>query len=212
MNDYKSRPQNQFGQIKKHRITGQPRFNSLNEILCTYCITYKQQSDYLAKNLIRKFYICYSCECLHRKERTKNINRLIGNIYNHQKARQDVLPYTFEMFSEWLQTTNFFDVYRSWVIHEFKKCYTPSVIRINSKNPYSLDNLRVTTTNLTRLACSHTRNRIVVQLDDSGKEIAKFTNARVAAKFLGYKTYSNIHSVCKGKKRKTAFGFKWKYV
>lgn len=210
--DYKSRPQNQFGQIKKHRITRQSRYDENGNILCTYCITYKPKKDFLLTNLKRHFYRCYVCDYQHRKERVGNINRLIDNIYGHQKEKLGKQPcYTVEQFSAWLATTNFFELHRTWIVFNLEKDYVPAVLRINPKKPYALDNLRVTTARLARLTCSHMRDRKIIQLDLDGNELAQFNNARVAAQFLGYKYYSNIHEVCKGTKG-TAAGFKWRYA
>jgi hypothetical protein len=209
--DYKSRPQNQFGQIKKHRTTKQPRFNELGEILCTYCIVYKPKTDFLLVNLKRRYYRCMKCEHEYRKSRLGNVNRLIDSIYGHQKEKTGQLSYTIDELSEWLATTSFFELHRNWVLYHFSKKFTPTVLRINPKKPYTLNNLKVSIASHARTTSSQMRERKVIQLDDDENEIAIFSNARVAAQFLKYKCYSNIHEVCKGRKLRAA-GFKWKYA
>lgn len=179
--------------------------------LCTYCVTYKSSSEFLKTNLSRKFYKCSQCEYQYRKDRLGNINRLIDNIYGHQKEKVGQLAYTIDELSEWLATTNFFELHRTWVVYKFDKAYTPTVLRIDPKKPYALDNLRATTATLARLTCSHLRDRKVIQMNDEGNELAIFNNARVAAQFLNYKYYSNIHEACKGSKRKAA-GYRWRYA
>lgn len=211
MNNYASRPQNQPGRVKKHRATKQLRFNEQGDILCTYCVKYKPKEDYLDCNLSHKHYICGECEREHRKKKLGNINRLIDNVYGHQKASDKIL-YTWDQLCDWLhKETNFVALYQDWKVYSFEKEYTPTVIRIDASKPFSLDNLRVTTAAHAREYCTHKRERKVIQMDDDGKEIANFSNARVAAQFLNYKCYSNIHEACKGTKKRVA-GYRWKYA
>lgn len=193
----------------KYRTTKQIRIDKCGNILCTYCMKYKPKKEFLQTNLNRHFYKCILCNYEYRK---KNVNSLICNIYTHQKYRiKGELPYTVNEFSKWLATTNFFDLYRSWVAFGYIKDNIPTVLRIDTKKPYALDNLRVTIAKLARLTFSHMRDRKVIQMDFQNNELATFSNARVAASFLGVKCYSNIHEVCRGR-RKTAMGFYWKYA
>lgn len=55
---------------------------------------------------------------------------------------------------------------------------------------------------------SRNRERAVVQLTMDGKYIREFSSVKEAYKFLG--RTGNIYAVCQGK-RKSAFGYKWKY-
>lgn len=207
--DYKLRPQNQPGSIRNHRTTKQKRFDEQGNILCTYCTTYKPLEAYYESCLKKKRYRCLECVKKSRKDRIGSINRLVGNIYGHQKAKQQ-LSYTIEEFSKWLTTTKFFKLHKAWVACGFNKEYVPAVIRIDSKKPYSLDNLKVTTYKLTRYSCSR-KSKKIIQLDLEGKELAVFSNANVAAQFIKYSQSGKIHEVCRGTK-KTAGGFKWRYA
>jgi hypothetical protein len=211
--DYSKRPQNLSGRIMKHRKTGLPRFQG-NQILCTYCSLYKEQKDFTFSNLNHKHYVCKECSKKYRSNRKGNINRLIDNIFAHQqfsKSKLDVL-YTWEEFSSWvLQQKKFLTLYKIWIESEFDRNVTPSVIRIDSKKPFTLDNLKITTSRLAQLNSSHSRNRCVAQLDENKNEITRYPNAKIAASLLNYKYYSNIHEACKGKKKRVA-GFHWKYV
>lgn len=211
LNIYASRPQNQPGQVKKHKVTGQPRYNDQGEILCTYCVTYKPKEAYLTCNLRKKHYKCMECEHAYRVSKVGDINRLIDNIYNHQSESGTVL-YTWDQLSDWLmKKTNFMEVYKYWKTFEFEKMYTPAVLRIDASKPYSLDNLRVTTSKNARKSIVQKRERRVIQLDDNGKELATYPNARVAAQILNLKNYSRIHEACKRTKGRSA-GYFWKYA
>jgi hypothetical protein len=194
----------------KHRSTKQQRYNEKNEILCTYCTTYKEKEEFLESNLEKHFYKCKLCETKYRKERIGDINRIIDNIYGHQRSNCEVL-YSWEQFSQWLiKKTNFLNLYLFWKSVNYDKNFVPAVLRINSSKPYSLDNLKVTTAKFARTLCSKKREKKVIQLDKQGKKIATFCNAKVASEFINYKFFSNIHLVCKGQK-KSAGGFMWKY-
>ena len=57
-------------------------------------------------------------------------------------------------------------------------------------------------------AMSKNRERAVIQLTMDGKYIREFSSVKEAYKFLG--RVGNIYAVCQGK-RKSAFGYKWKY-
>jgi hypothetical protein len=208
---YSCRPQNQPGQVRAHKVTKQPRFNDKNEILCTYCVTYKHKEDFLSCNLDRKYYICVRCEYKRRKRNVGDVNRLIDNIFNHQKKSGEVL-YTWDQFCDWLmKKTNFMVVYQTWKSFRFEKWYTPTVLRLDASKPFSLDNLRVTTAKSARELNVRKRERRVIQMDVEGKDLATYPNARVAAELLNYKNYPKIHESCKGL-RKSAAGFKWRYA
>jgi len=102
------------------------------------------------------------------------------------------------------------NIYKIWIESDLNKKLTPTIIRKDSKKPFELNNLKVTTSYMGIINSGKTRQKKVIQFDLNNKEIARFQNARIAAQMLNYKYYSNIHEVCKGKK-KTAAGFKWKY-
>lgn len=54
------------------------------------------------------------------------------------------------------------------------------------------------------------KGKEILQYSMDGSFIAEYPSAKRAAEILGFSTYANIHSVCKGD-RKSAFGFIWKY-
>jgi len=193
--------------MRRHRETKQSRYNENGEILCTYCLKYKSKENYFPANLRNRHYKCIECVYVYRN---KNINHLISKIYGHQKAK-DKVCYTWDEFAIWLANhTRFIELFKVWVALNFDKTLTPAVMRIDCEEPYSLDNLKVTTASVGRQTCSRKRERCVIQLDKNKTEIARYPNARVAAQILDYKNYSNIHAACKGSK-KTAAGFKWRY-
>lgn len=55
------------------------------------------------------------------------------------------------------------------------------------------------------------RKKKVAQLDKDGNIIAIFNSAKEAAQFFGQQKDSHIGDCCKGK-RKTCFGYRWKYT
>jgi len=210
-NFYLSRPQNQKGRLMPHRKTKLPRYDKSQNLLCSRCSKYKPLKKFNKSNVEHKQYICNDCLIEYRKIRKPNINRLIDNIYSHQIHSKSEVCYTWDEFCKWvLSNKEFMNIYKIWIESDLNKKLTPTIIRKDSKKPFELNNLKVTTSYMGIINSGKTRQKKVIQFDLNNKEIARFQNARIAAQMLNYKYYSNIHEVCKGKK-KTAAGFKWKY-
>lgn len=188
-----------------------PRYQA-NAILCSHCHTYKSKEKFNPSCIDHKHYVCADCLRNYRKKRVSNINRLIDNMYYHQiNSKSDVL-YSWEQFSTWLlQQSSFISLYELWIDSKLNKKFTPSVVRKDSKKPFSINNLKITTSCMSKLNSSRTRARCVIQMDENNQQLAKYPNSRIAAEMLNYKHYVNIHSVCNNIKKHAA-GFKWKYA
>lgn len=190
------------------------RINSKGQILCSMCGRFKDKNEFLSNNLKKYRYACQTCLIKYRKDLKPRINRIIDNIYTHQKHSRYKVPvlYTWEELSEWVMNNKkFMKLYQEWLAFNMCKSFMPSIIRIDSKKPYSLNNLKVLTARKALLLNTQKRQRPVVQITKEGVELARYPNAKVAAEIIGIKNFSNIHMVCKGV-RKTAKGYIWKYV
>ncbi len=155
------------------------------------------------------------------RNRTKQ--GLVSYIYttqkNNSKKRGHIVKYTKQELIDWLYSQHLFhDLYDLWVMSGFDKNQRPSVDRIKNKIGYEFGNIQVMTWRDNQLkyadeVASKVENgtRVkVVQLTKDEKFVAVFDSVTEAADSLG-RTKGNISSACSGH-RKSAYGFKWKYL
>ena len=102
------------------------------KIFCTKCKQYKLPKSFNESCLKKRHYICKSCAKKYRKSRKQNINRIIDNIFAHQKyskSKVDV-KYTWEELSEWLLlNSDFLLRYQEWIKSKCNSDLMPTVIR-----------------------------------------------------------------------------------
>lgn len=188
------------------------RIRSDGKIYCSKCCKYRSKEDYNKGVAKRGRYVCKICLRKYRLDYKANINRVLINIYGHQKHTKYPVEYTWEEFSEWATSNrDFMDGYRLWLDMECHKSLIPAVIRIDCTKPFSLNNLKACTAKEARNINIQKRQRGVTQYSLDGVELSKYPNARIAAKIVGITNYSNIHLVCKGQ-RPYAKGYVWKYT
>ena len=168
---------------------------------------------------------CKVCVAAHAKRYYKTLSGLITHIYNAErrasKDRHHPKPaYTKKELTEWLHNQGILLYYENWKNSGYQKDLRPSVDRINSTKPYTLNNIRLVTwkENNTaayteRKSCKRvtTQCRSVDQLNDAGEILATFKSIALASRITGVQR-SNINACCSGKISHKAGGFYWKYV
>jgi hypothetical protein len=153
----------------------------------------------------------------------RSLNGLLRNIYSSQKShslkRKQSLPdYTSDEFVLWANTEDYKLIHKKWVESDYSKLQSPSFDRINDNNPYTFNNLQLTTWKENKLKGEYNRkvgidnrnNKAVNQLSISGRIIKRFHSIREAERktecFSG-----NICKVLNGEYNQTG-GFGWQYA
>jgi len=169
---------------------------------------------------------CIECQYEYKERYRKSPKGVLTDIYSHQKEssrkRGHIAPlYSKEELKQWLFAKNEFRVLiLLWGTNGFKKDKKPSVDRIDSNLPYSLDNIQVMTwqqnrnkyyENIRNGSLYHGVNKQtpVVQLSIDGKIIKEFHSMCEAQRQTNI-PQPNIWKSCNNK-RKSAGGFIWKY-
>lgn len=196
---------------------------------CTRCKEKKFTDDFYKWNRssdgLQSF--CKNCSRKANRESRNTINGLVSKIYLAQKERSklkgfDQPSYTKEELKIWMTSQESFNsIHSEWVMSGHKKDLVPSCDRINDYKGYTLDNIRLTSWIENREKSSRDRvsganNKVskpVIKIDSSnGEEIERFHSIKEAARSIGNENLSSsISECCKGK-RKTAKGFKWKFL
>lgn len=149
---------------------------------------------------------------------------LLKRIYFQQKASSvkrwhTFWKYTLDEFREWVLGKNKFHVlYDNRVKSWYKKELVPSMDRLDDYKGYSFENIQITTWGENdKRAKNDRRNGIntkiskgVIRIDRLTWDITEFYSIRHASR-VNLIMHSNISMCCSGK-RKTAWGYKWKFV
>jgi len=181
-------------------------------MICRRCKKRKRLSSFNESVIKNRKFICKDCLKLARYNYKKNVNYVIIGIYNHQQHSGIKVCYSLEELGVWLtHNQKFLDLYSKWIAFDCTRSLKPIVARIDTSKPFAINNLYVTTLKNHKLEISKQRSRPVAQIDNRGHIVAKFTNARVAARMLGSKFYANIHDCCR-KRRAKALGYRWQYI
>ncbi len=114
-------------------------------------------------------------------------------------------------FYRWIEDeqATFSSLFRNWEESAYTKELKPSVDRINNKEGYSINNIRLCTWRENRIAAIESVSKKVVQLKDD-KIINTYSSGKEAERRTKIHS-SHISRVARGS-RKTAGGFKWKYI
>ena len=150
---------------------------------------------------------------------------MISKTYRGQRERSkyrghNMPNYTREQLAKWmLSQSNFERLYNGWVKSGYKRNLCPSVDRIDSLKPYTLDNIRlVTCAENVKKSCEDMRNGLdpriyvtpVKQLSLNGKFIQEYHSQGAAYRATGVPRSSIYH--CLAQNRKHAGGYVWKYA
>ena len=161
-------------------------------MICTHCKKDlpEQMFSYNKTRKSRNYKddLCRECKKLKKEQYYHSKQGVIQTIYDSQKQssirRKHSLPsYSKQELIEWLENNNSFNsLYTRWVESNYQKDLKPSIDRLDDFKPYTLDN-------------------IFIKEWYSIQEIQRVLNIN----------HQNIVKVCQGK-RKTAGGYKWRYL
>lgn len=146
---------------------------------------------------------------------------VIRVIYKTQKANNrrrghGEIPYSKADLSIWLYENNFSEMHSDWVKSGFKSQKKPSVDRINSRNGYSFDNIRLVTWRENADANSKDREmgagasgrvcKAVLKMDGNMNILMEYQSFQAAKRDAGYHMEYPIKHGTKCK-----MGFYWRY-
>lgn len=144
---------------------------------------------------------------------------LLGAQKTKSKKRGHPPPaYTEEQLFQWmLGQPNFQKLYAAWVDSGFTTPLKPSMDRLDDYQPYTLNNIKLTTTedNLNRYytdAIQGINTKTAVAVDQytlDGVFVASHHSYMAAARSLGQSQIGNIRNVAEGI-GKTAYGYIWR--
>lgn len=156
-----------------------------------------------------------------KREYDKQYRRLVNGLFtksystqrSSSKERGHPMPdYTKQELIDRFKNNKLFKfLYKYWVIMDYNKEHKPSFDRIDSKKPYTLDNLQVMfwVSNLKKGKLEKYK-RSVIQYDLSGDVCDVYESIKEAGDISGV-CDTNIWKCCKGIRNK-AGGYIWKYV
>jgi hypothetical protein len=134
-------------------------------------------------------------------------------MYDHMRKRHQVEFSLIEFHIRFLEDKKFRRLHNEWGKAKYPKQLKPSLDRINSKHPYTLQNTQMLTWAENRFKQSATdgkrgRKPAVLMLLN-GKTIRRFTSQRHAIKELGI-SQGNLSTVLNGRRKHTA-GYEFTY-
>ncbi len=149
---------------------------------------------------------------------------VVAKLYNHQKensiARGYSPPaYTLDELYDWCMSKHVFhDLYDLWVISGFDSWQKPSIDRDDDYKSYEFGNISIMTWRENNDKCHADRksgknnkmSKAVQQLTKDGVPIKDHYSMSQAERETGVDV-RHIQRVCKGK-RKTAGGYRWRYI
>lgn len=151
---------------------------------------------------------------IHKHRKTKA--GMIGVIYSNQRynstTRHHPEPdYTLQELREWCFSQKIFhELYNAWKNSGYEKDLAPSIDRINSKEPYTFQNIQIMTWDANNRKEWDKRNRAVQQFTLTGELVAEYISIAEASRQTGiYRTL--INNCCANGRSKTAGGFVWKH-
>lgn len=153
-----------------------------------------------------------------RQERNRSLRGLICQRYARQKKssnkrEHDKPAYTIEELVSWcFKQDLYFKLFDNWVYSDYDTNLSPSIDRIDSNLPYTLDNIQLMTWQENKHK-GYEEAKVnsgfrVAQYDLDANFIQEFISAREASRCT---KIHHISAVCAGT-RKTAGGFKWRYL
>lgn len=168
---------------------------------------------------------CKQCVAEHARNYYKTLPGLITHIYNSEKQsshdRKHPIPaYTKKELKLWLYNHGVEEFFIVWKLSGYQKNLRPSVDRLNSIEPYTLQNIRLVTWKENNDAAYTERKtcrritkqcRKINQLDDNHNIIATFKSIAAASRITSIQR-TNINAACSGKIDHRAGGYFWKYV
>ena len=195
---------------------------------CNKCGEVKPLEDFY-KDKRYKYITKHYCKCKkccvdysenHRRSvKGKALEIFSGQGKSSKQRGYNPPTYSRDEFIDWmLNNQDYIRLHDEWVKSGYNKNLTPSVDRLDDYKRYSFDNIRVVTweENLRKVSLdklngvNNKQSKAVVKMNLNGLELEKYYSINQASRENGVH-YQSISKVCNGK-RKTAGGFKWRYV
>ena len=193
---------------------------------CKTCLEIKNYSNFTYSNKYKDNYVsdCKSCVAIRVSKYYKTLRGVMTRIFNGEltssKDRGHPPPtYTKEELFDWLYLNGIENLFNAWEASNYTKNISPSVDRIDSTKPYTLENIRLVTWKENNDAAYTERKnckritkqcRAIRQLTMEGEFIAEFKSIAHAARETNA-CRSNVNAVCTGRVP-NANGFKWEHV
>ncbi len=216
-----------FNVTKTSKKTFIKEKTSIKEKACKVCNIIKPVSEF-SKADTKDGYRnqCKACVAKQVRDKVKNgdVYDFIRQIYNHQKSsskyRNHPAPaYTYDELCYFCKKNNIDVLFEKYIKADRDSNIAPSIDRIDSSRPYTLDNIRLITWQENRSINhidmrnginSHWRKPVVgIKLDDPTIRI-KFDSAMAAQRKLNISA-TRIGSCCRGN-IKSAGGYTWSYI
>jgi hypothetical protein len=186
---------------------------------CKVCNVFKTFESFSARTSK-----CKPCTAAYVREYNKTLPGCVTRIYGSErcasKPRKHPAPaYTKKELSTWLYKNGLEALFTAWKNSGFKKELVPSVDRLNSTLPYTLDNIRLVTWKENNDAAYRERKsckrvtaqcKEIQQLTPTGDVVGTHKSIAIAARNTGF-CRTNINFVCRGK-RELAHGYRWQYA
>lgn len=194
---------------------------------CKKCEVEKDESNFSKAGSTKDGYSssCKPCVVLRNQLYWRTLKGRVSQIYANQimssKQRKHVAPaYTRDELGKWVYAHGFEVAHSTWKDSGYLKDLVPSIDRLDSTKPYTLQNIRLVTwadnnekAYTDRKTCVHitAQNKGVNKLTLQGDFISSYGSISAAARENNI-TRININDVCRGKKScLTAGGYKWEY-
>lgn len=122
---------------------------SLDIKFCGFCNKFHKKTEF--KDDQSKYdklnSVCNSCLIKYLRTKDTLIRRMYNRQVHSSKERNHCKPsYTFEWYKEWCMKQELFHrLYDNWVKNNYNKKYTPSGDRIDSRKPYTKNNIQLMT-------------------------------------------------------------------
>ena len=183
------------------------------KVMCYQCKETKDEDEFYKSCLEKKDYCCKKCHREKRDDYKKNIDYFLNIAFQRQKhSKNSKVRYTKNEFIRWCKNNpDFKDLFLTWKISGYPDKLKPCIIRMNSSDPWTLDNLLFVDKENLNTTLMESRSEKVTQLDGDGNIMANYVNARQASLILGLPHYTGIIRSCKRNHVKS-YGFYWKYT
>lgn len=196
----------------------------MNKLVCPLCGEELPESSFYIDRTVNsgRRKLCIPCYNLKSTIYRRSIHGVITQIWHSQKFNSRVRnhpepSYTKSELAGWIfRQKEWEKLYGEWVKSGYKRELSVSVDRIDSRLPYTLDNIQLVTfkdnllnENIEIKSGKIGRGRPVLGITEAGKEIV-FLSASIASRETGlHKTH--IAACARGDRNSTG-GYKWRYL
>ena len=143
---------------------------------------------------------------------------VLNTIYRNQKTKERrkgiKVNYTYNEFKErYLSSDEFLEIYNFWYNNGKQKKLKPSFDRIDCKDSYNFENLKIVTWIENNQKGVKERKKTVNMFCKNNKTFLKqFNSLKDCEEYIGIKNSSkNIGNCCR-KRLKSAYGYYWEYA